>query len=82
MKMVQSSDPWLSIVILLAFALFGFALFTHGFTYNLLLETAIFLVSLQLILMAGKNTGNTTRLERRMEELLKRMEERRDLEER
>jgi hypothetical protein len=82
MKMVQSSDPWLSIVILLTFALFGFALFTHGFTHNLLLETAIFLVSLQLILMARKNAENTRRLERRMEELLKRMEERRDLEDR
>lgn len=80
MKRVHSTDPWSSIVILLTFALFGFALFTHGFTHNLLLEAAIFLVSLKLILMGRQNTENTNRLERRMDELLKKMEEKRDLE--
>jgi Flp pilus assembly protein TadB len=85
MKMFDSSDPWSSVIILLTFALFGLALFAHGFTHNLLLEAAIFLVSLKLILMARKNTENTRRFERHMEkleELLTQREERRDLEQR
>jgi hypothetical protein len=43
------------IVIVVTFALFTLALFTKGFTHDILLEAAIFLVSVKLILMARKN---------------------------
>lgn len=44
------------IVIIVTFLLFTVALFTKGFTHDLLLEAAIFLVSVKLILMAYKGS--------------------------
>lgn len=43
-------------VIAITFALFVTALFTKGFTHDLLLEAGIFLVSVKLILTAYKNS--------------------------
>ncbi|OQX01089.1 MAG: hypothetical protein BWK80_60745 [Desulfobacteraceae bacterium IS3] len=43
------------ITIFVTFVLFIMALFTKGFTHNLLLETGVFLVSVKLIIMAYKN---------------------------
>ena len=39
-----------SLVIAITFCLFALALFTKGITHNLLLEAAVFLVSVKLIL--------------------------------
>lgn len=44
------------IVIIVTFILFILALFTKGFTHDLLLEAGIFLISVKLILMAYKNS--------------------------
>ena len=44
------------IVIVITFVLFALALFTKGFTHDLLLEAGVFLISLKLILMAYKNS--------------------------
>ena len=44
------------IVVIITFVLFTIALFTKGFTHDLLLETGVFLVSVKLILMAYSNT--------------------------
>ncbi len=43
-------------VIIVTFILFIVALFTKGFTHDLLLEVGIFLISLKLIMMAYKNS--------------------------
>lgn len=43
-------------VIAMTFILFVAALFTKGFTHDLLLEAGVFLVSVKLILMAYKNS--------------------------
>ncbi len=43
------------LVILVTFILFVMALFTKGFTHDLLLEAGVFLVSVKLILMAYNN---------------------------
>ncbi len=45
------------IVISITFILFVIALFTKGFTHDILLEAGVFLVSVKLILMNYKN-GN------------------------
>ena len=45
------------IVILITFVLFVVALFTHGLTHDILLESAVFLVSVKLIIMAYKNSN-------------------------
>jgi len=44
------------IIIIVTFVLFTVALFTKGFTHDLLLEAAIFLVSVKLIIMAYHNS--------------------------
>jgi len=67
--MKKSSDPWSSIVIVITFGLFGLALFLKGFTHGLLLEAAVFLVSVKLILMARRNTETTRRLEQHLTQI-------------
>jgi hypothetical protein len=44
------------LVIIVTFILFIVALFTKGFTHDLLLEAGIFLVSVKLIVMAYKGS--------------------------
>jgi hypothetical protein len=44
------------LTILITLVLFIVALFTKGFTHDLLLEAGVFLVSVKLILMAYKNS--------------------------
>jgi hypothetical protein len=74
MKLFKSSDPWTSVVILLTVGLFSLSLAVKGFTHELFLEAGVFLVSVKLILMAGKNAASKERIERQLnqiEELLK-----------
>ena len=74
MKLFKSSDPWTSVVILLTVGLFILSLAVKGFTHELFLEAGVFLVSVKLILMAGKNAASEERIERQLnqiEELLK-----------
>jgi transcriptional regulator NrdR family protein len=74
MKLFKSSDPWTSVVILLTVGLFSLSLVVKGITHELFLEAGVFLVSVKLILMAGKNAASEERIERHMnqiEELLK-----------
>ena len=68
MKIYRSADPASQIVILITLVLFVVALFTKGFTHDLLLEVGVFLVSVKLILMSYK-TGQTA------EKLLARLDE-------
>ncbi len=49
-------DGWSVAVILVTLILFVAALFTKGFTHDLLLEAGVFLVSVKLILMSYKNS--------------------------
>jgi hypothetical protein len=44
------------IVIIVTFVLFIVALFTKGFTHDLLLEAGVFLISVKLVMMAYKNS--------------------------
>ena len=44
------------IVIIVTFVLFVVALFTKGFTHDILLEAGVLLVSVKLIIMAYKNS--------------------------
>jgi hypothetical protein len=67
------SDPWSDLVIVLTLGIFILAPFLKGFTHELLLEAAVFLVSVKLIIMASKNTKTASRVEqhlKRIEELL------------
>jgi hypothetical protein len=63
MKGFKSADPWSAAVILLTVGLFGLSLAVKGITQELFLESGVFLVSVKLILMAGKNAATEQRLE-------------------
>jgi len=57
-------------VIIITFILFFVALFTKGFTHDLLLEVGIFLVSIKLIMMSYKNTVYVNTLDGKINEAL------------
>ena len=60
--MRQHFDLGSLIVIIITFVLFALALFTKGFTHDLLLEAGVFLVSIKLIIMAHKNSVTSKEL--------------------
>jgi hypothetical protein len=60
------SDPWSDLVIVLTLGIFILAPFLKGFTHELLLEAAVFLVSVELIIMASKNTKTASRVEQHL----------------
>jgi hypothetical protein len=63
------------VVIVVTFLLFAVALFTKGFTHDLLLETGVFLVSVKLILMAYNNRVISKEIMEELEEIKKRLPE-------
>lgn len=60
-------DPGSIVVIILTFVLFVVALFVKGIGHGLLLEAAVFLVSLKLILMSHKNSVLAEEMEQRLD---------------
>ena len=60
--MNENIDIGSILVIGITFILFILALFTKGFTHDLLLEAAVFLVSVKLILMAYRNKKTNAKL--------------------
>jgi len=69
MKLFKSSDRWTNVVILLTVGLFGLSLAVKGFTHELFLEAGVFLVSVKLILMAGRNAASQKQLERHLNQI-------------
>ena len=57
------------IVIIITFVLFVLALFTTGFTHDLLLEAGVFLVSVKLIMMGYQNGVSSKILEKELKEI-------------
>ena len=57
-------------VIVLTFILFVTALFTKGWTHDLLLEAGVFLVSVKLIIMSFKNTVAVEAIENKLDQIL------------
>ncbi len=56
-------------IIALTIILFGMALFTTGFTHDLLLEAGVLLVSIKLIMMSYKNSISNKELINSIKEL-------------
>lgn len=69
MKVFKLIDPWSGVVILLTVGLFSLSLAVKGFTHELFLESGVFLVSVKLILMAGKNAASEKRLEQHLNQI-------------
>ncbi|MBN1790458.1 MAG: hypothetical protein JW830_08185 [Bacteroidales bacterium] len=57
------------IVIVITFLLFTIALFTKGFTHDLLLEAGVLLVSIKIIMMNHKNTVSNTVIMKDLDEI-------------
>lgn len=57
------------VVITVTFVVFLAALFTKGFTHDLLLEIGVFMVSVKLIIMNYKNGVHAARLEKEIKEI-------------
>ncbi len=69
MKLFKSIDLWSGLVILLTVGLFGLSLAVKGITHELFLESGVFLVSVKLILMAGKNAASEERMEKNLNQI-------------
>ncbi len=57
------------LVIAVTLVLFVLAIFTKGFTHDLLLEAGVFLVSVKLILMAYKSSVSAASVERKLDQI-------------
>ena len=60
-------------IIAVTLTLFVSALFAEGLTHNVLLEAAVFLVSVKLIVMAYKNIDATDSLHQKLDEIYKKV---------
>jgi hypothetical protein len=67
--MPEHFDRGSLITIVITFILFTIALFTKGFTHDLLLEAGVFLVSVKLILMLYKNSINNKEMMKVLNEI-------------
>ncbi|MFZ0200224.1 MAG: hypothetical protein WB523_14670 [Candidatus Sulfotelmatobacter sp.] len=76
MRKSEFSDRATIVVIVLTIGLFAAAMALKGFTHDLLLEGAVFLVSAKLVLMARKNAETESRLERQLMEIKRLLEDR------
>lgn len=63
------------IVIAITFVLFTIALFTKGFTHDLLLESGVFLISVKLILMVYHNKKEIDSFHDKLDLILRKMDE-------
>ena len=57
------------LVMAITLVLFVAALFTKGFTHDMLLETGVFLVSVKLIMMAYQNSIEASEIRRKLTEI-------------
>ncbi len=66
-------DAGSMVIIVVTFVLFVSAVITRGWTHDLLLEAAVFLVSVKLIIMAYKNIDATDSLHQRLDAIYKKL---------
>ena len=76
--MLKHFDLSTLIIIRTTLVLFIAALFTKGLTHELLLESAVFLVSVKLILMAYSNKQNQLTILREFEDIKAFLEEKKN----
>ena len=58
------------LVILITLVLFIAALFSKGLTHDLLLETAVFLVSVKLIILSYRNSMGVQEIQEKLDKIL------------
>ena len=70
MNRTKHFDAGSLLVMAITLVLFLIALFTTGFTHDLLLEAGVFLVSVKLILIGHRNHVSNGAIQRKLEEVL------------
>jgi len=73
LKIRKHFDLGSLVVITVTFILFVSAVLTKGFTHDILLEAAVFFVSVKLIMMAYKNIDATDSLHQKLDEIYKKV---------
>jgi hypothetical protein len=73
--MKNNLDVSNTIVVVLTFILFGIALFTTGFTKDLLLEAWVLLVSIKIIILGNSNKISNMEIIKKLDEIGKKLEE-------
>ncbi len=69
MEVNKSLDIGSWIVIIITLILFTLALFTKGFTHDILLEAGVFLVSVKLMLLAYKSNLMKESIEKKLDDI-------------
>jgi hypothetical protein len=67
--MSKHFNVWSFLVIASTLVLFGAAVYTTGFTHDLLLEAGVFLVSVKLIVMAYRNSAGDYAIQQKLDEI-------------
>ena len=67
--MVKPMDTGSLLVMAVTLVLFVVALYTKGFSHDLLLEAGVFLVSVKLMLMAYKSSITSVMLQQQLDEI-------------
>jgi hypothetical protein len=65
---------WNVSVIAITFILFVVALYSTGFTKNLLLEAGVFLVSIKIIMMSHRHSLSNREILKKMDEIIEKIE--------
>ena len=65
----ENIDTPTLVVIIITLVLFVLALFATGFTHDLLLETAVFLVSVKLILLGYRSAAQAHSVEKKLDRI-------------
>jgi len=74
-QMKKNFDLANTITIALTFILFAIALFTTGFTKELLLEAAVLLVSIKIITMGAANRNSNKEIIKKLNEINEKLED-------
>ena len=69
--MTNRLDPGSIVVAGITLLLFVIALFVKGFTHDLLTETAIFLVSVKIIMMAYRNSVDIRKVNEKLDTIIR-----------
>ena len=69
MKFMKVLDSGSVTIMAITLVLFVMAVFTTGFTHDILLETGVFLVSIKLMIMTYKNGVSAETTQRQLQEI-------------
>ncbi len=76
--MARRLDTASIVTLVITLVLFVFAVFTKGWTHDLLLEAGVFLVSVKLMLLAYHSSKSSDEIKQRLDDIAARLGQRSD----